>query len=39
MRSPNLDMALAREDPESWLRAEIDELASEIALVLWNILV
>jgi hypothetical protein len=39
MRSSNLDMALAREDPKSRLGAEIDELASEIALVLRNILV
>ena len=35
----HLDMALARGDPQGWLRPEIDELAPEVALVLRNPLV
>ena len=39
MRSPNLDVALATNDAKCWLRSKVNELAAEIALVLWYILV
>jgi hypothetical protein len=39
MRSPNLDVTLATNNAQCWLRSEVNELATEIALVLWYILV
>jgi hypothetical protein len=39
MRSSNLDMALARKNAQSGLRTEVDELPSEVALVLRYVLV
>jgi hypothetical protein len=37
--SAHLDVALTGHDPQSRLRAEIDELAAEVALVLWDTLI
>ena len=39
MRSANLDVALARQNPQSWLRTEVDQLPPEVTLVLWYVLV
>ena len=39
MRTADLDVALSRENAECWLRPEIDQLAAEIAFVLWHVLV
>jgi hypothetical protein len=39
MRSPDLDMALPTDNAEGGLRAEVDELATEITLVLRHVLV
>jgi len=37
--SPNFDLAIAGLRAERWLTSEIDELSSEIALVLWDVLI
>jgi hypothetical protein len=39
MRSANLDVALARQNSQSGLRTEIDQLSPEVTLVLWHVLV
>lgn len=39
MRSPDLDVALTRQDSESGLRTEVNELSPEVTLVLWYVLV
>lgn len=39
MGSPNLDVALATDNAQRWLRSEVDKLATEVTLVLWHVLV
>ena len=39
MRPPNLDMALSTNNAQCWLRSEVDELATEVTLVLRHVLI
>lgn len=39
VRAADLDMALSGENAERWLRSKVDQLAPEISLVLWHVLI